>query len=128
MPRPEYSGVSLKKEVADTVNKFINDHPTIGYRSTAQFIEDAVRQHLTQLKLRYPDPPRFEKINADKNGTKIHDRQLREVVQICITPNGIFCEYCETENCEHVAFALTCDDIIETIWDKKEEGWKVPDV
>lgn len=45
----KYSKLSLKKELADTIRKFIDAHPEYGYRSLAQFIEDAIRRRADEL-------------------------------------------------------------------------------
>lgn len=71
--------------------------------------------------------PRFEKINNDENGVKILDRELHTDVQIYIKPDGIKCAYDETDDCEHVKFALTFSEVRELIRKWRKKGWKLPD-
>lgn len=72
--------------------------------------------------------PRFEQINSDENGVKIHDRVLHEVVEVYIKPKGIQCSYDQTDQCEHVSFALTLPEVKAQIRKHRKEGWKLPDV
>lgn len=55
----KYRRVSLKKELVDVVEKFIRNNPEYGYRSIAEFVEDAVRRRGEQVcipafKEKYP--------------------------------------------------------------------------
>jgi len=57
-----YRNVSVKRELADYVEKFIKGNPHLGYRSIAQFMEDSTRKRLEALhpikvnNVKYPDP------------------------------------------------------------------------
>jgi hypothetical protein len=126
--KPEYKSISIKEEFAESIEEFIREHPTLGYRSIAQFLEDSARRRLEELKSQIKIPPRFEQVNLDDNGTKILDRQIKEIVQIYIKPNGIVCSLDLVGNCEHVCFALTQNNVKEAIRKHKREGWKLPDV
>lgn len=130
MPRkPDYTGISIKEEFATSIEEFIEAHPQLGYRSIAQFLEDSARHRLEELQSQIKEPPRFEQINIDENGTKILDRKIREVIQVYIKPQGIKCGLDQTSDCEHVNFALTLKNVRETIRKHKKEGWtKLPDI
>ena len=41
--------ISLKKELVDEIENYIETHPEHGYRSIAQFIEDAIRRRAENL-------------------------------------------------------------------------------
>lgn len=125
----QYTNVSIKKELADSVKIFIKANTGFGFRSIAQFVEYAVRKRLEDLKVIGPDIlPRLEKINVDEDGVKIFDRDLHEVIQVFFKPKGILCGYCETPDCLHVEFALTDAEVKEQIRKKRLEGWKLPEV
>lgn len=49
-PSHKYVKVSLKKELMETIRQFIHDYPEFGYRSLAQFVEDAVRRRVETLE------------------------------------------------------------------------------
>jgi len=67
--------------------------------------------------------------NLDKNGVKISDKKLGlKAIQIFFKPDGILCEYCGTDNCEHIKYALEQPKIRKIILQRKREGWKLPDV
>lgn len=128
MPRNDYTGISLKAELAQSVEAFLKEHPTLSYRSLTQFVEAATQLRLEQLKQQYPELPRFEQVNTDENGTKILDRKIHEVVQVYIQPQGIKCGFDLTDDCEHIRFALQQPDIMGIVRKKRREGWNLPDV
>lgn len=118
----KYRNVSIKTEFADEIEKFINANPRHGYRSIAQFLEDAARRRLEDLA---KQPFRFEEINHDENGVKIFDRQQHRIAEIFFKPKGIWCDLCEKSSCNHIEFALSNPDIQEIIKKKRKEGWKL---
>ena len=46
-----YRRVSLKKELVDAIEVFIHENKEYGYRSIANFVEDAIRRRSEQLKV-----------------------------------------------------------------------------
>jgi hypothetical protein len=90
---------------------------------------DLIRLLVTEKheKLGLPlELPRFEQINSDENGVKILDRQIHEVADIYVKPEGIKCLLDESDDCEHIAFALSLPKVKETIRKHKKEGWNLP--
>lgn len=128
MPRKEYTGISLKEEFAASIEKIIEEHPELGYRSIAQFVEDAARRHLENLRAQEKIKPRFEQINSDENGVKILDRELRKVIDIYFKPSGLKCSFHLSDDCEHVEFALKQRDVQDFIRMHRKDGWKLPEV
>jgi len=120
-----YRSISVKTELADFIEQYINANPQHGYRSISQFMEDATRRRLEELKVSESQLPRMEQVNSDENGVKIFDRQLRKVVDVHFKPSGITCTYDQTSDCEHVRFALAQPNIQDIIRRKKKEGWKL---
>jgi len=123
----KFRNISVKTELANKIEEFIEKCPEYGYRSISQFMEDAARQRLEQLKALSPTP-RFEVINHDENGVKLLDRKLHRVVDVFIKPTGIKCSECESDNCEHVSFVLKQPDVQKLIRRKRREGWKLPSI
>ena len=124
----DFKSYSIKKEFAERLEEFIEAYPELGYRSVAQLLEDSTRRRLEDLQSQMKEPPRFEQINIDENGTKILDRKIHEVVNVYIKPQGIKCGLDQVDNCEHIDFALAQKDVKENIRRHKKEGWKLPDV
>jgi len=126
MPEREqdFRGVSLKRQLVEEIERLIREYPQ--YKSIADFVHEAVRirmEDIRKVKL-----PRFEQVNFDENGVKVLDRDLHEVVQVYLKPEGIFCEACEKNDCEHIIFALSIHEIKKEIKKKRLEGWKLPEV
>ena len=48
-----YRGVNIKKELLDDVDKWIDDHPEAGYKSTADMVSEAVRVRIQELREKY---------------------------------------------------------------------------
>ncbi|MDR2699947.1 MAG: hypothetical protein LBC12_03950 [Nitrososphaerota archaeon] len=123
-----FTAINMKKEFMERIKDFIKNHPEFGYRSAAQFLEDASRRHYEELQKQIKKQPRFEQINTDENGTKILDRYLHEVIQIYIKPHGITCDFDQTDKCDHIEYALTIQEIKDIIKQRKKECWQLPDI
>ena len=97
-----------------------------GIRSFSAYVSYRLAQILelnTQPKL-----PRFEHFNKDPNGVKITDRKLHKIADIYFKPEGIFCELDQSNDCEHIDFALTIPEIQAIIRKRRKESWKLPEV
>ena len=106
----------------DIIKQFIKDYPEYGYRSLTDFVEDAVRRRASELKV-FDLTPRFSHFNLDEHGVKIGDKKLGlKAIQIYFKPEGILCEYCTTNNCEHIKYALEQPDIQRIIRKKRLEA------
>lgn len=123
----EYTKLSLKRELLEKVEQYINQYPERGYRSLAQFVEDAIREKADEMRI-YELTPRFRHFNLDEKGVKIQDNEKNQIVDINFSPKGIQCEYCHSNTCRHVEFALSISTIRGIIKKKKQEGWKLPEV
>lgn len=121
--KPEFKSISIKEEFAQSIEAFIDQHPELGYRSIAQFLEDASRRRLEDLKTHVAALPRFERINGDATGVLIYDRELKgnKAVHVTIKPSGICCDFHQRNDCDHVKFALSLVDVKEQIGKHK---WK----
>ncbi len=130
--KPEFKSISVKEELAESIEKFVKQYPEFGYRSISQFMEDATRHHLQELKSQIVQLPRFEQINSDASGILIYDREIKgnKAVHVSIKPNGIRCDFHQSDTCEHVQFALSLPTVMDLIEKKRKEGWKIelPDV
>lgn len=120
MSKSKYVKPSLKSELMKKIEQFIDDYPERGYRSMAQFIEDAVRRRADELRV-FELTPRFEHFNCKEDHVTIHDKKLGRWVDVYFTKDGkIHCEYCETNDCEHVKFVLSNPQIMKTL---RKRGW-----
>jgi hypothetical protein len=125
--KPEFKSISIKEEFAESIEEFIRQHPSLGYRSIAQFLEDSSRRRLEELKSQVKAVPRFLKINGDEQGVKIYDNELKgnKQVDVYFTPNGIRCGYHQLSDCEHIRFALSLPEVRNMVRKRQKEGWKL---
>jgi len=123
--KTEHASIKLPESLTDEMDRYIG---TSGFTSRAEIAKQAIREFIAKNPLPTPEPYtyRLEKINTDSNGTKILDRELREVIQVYIKPNGITCDHCRVNNCEHVDFALSIPEIKQLIHTKRKDGWNIP--
>jgi len=128
MPEREqpFRGVSLKRDLIEQVEAFIQEYRE--YKSIADFVHEAVRVRMQDVRESYEKTPTFTKLNADDNGVKIWNNRKRESADISFTPRGVRCNLDENDTCEHIMFALSLSDVREIIRKHRKEGWKVPDV
>jgi hypothetical protein len=132
----EYSKISLKKEFMNKIEQFIKEYPEHGYRSLAQFIEDAVRRRAEELRV-FELTPRFRHFNTNENRITIMDKKVGwddkegkrqpRMIDIYVKPVGeyeyeLWCEYCNSNKCEHVAYALSIPHI--SMEPLRKKGWK----
>ena len=130
MPKKEtgFRGTSLKSGLVADIERFIADHPEAGYKSVSDFVQEAVRVRMQEVKKLLPIFPRFEILNADENGTKVIDRELHAIAQIYLKPESIWCDVCERHDCVHIRYALNDTEIQKIIRKRRREGWKLPEV
>ena len=128
MPEKEqdFRGVSLKRELVEQIESFIVEFPQ--YKSIADFVHEAVRVRMQEIKKLSPILPRFEILNVDENGTKVIDREIHAIAQIYLKPESIWCDICERHNCVHIRYALNDTEIQKIIRKRRREGWKLPEV
>ena len=124
----DFRGVSLKRELVEQVESFIIEFPQ--YKSIADFVHEAVRVRMQEIRKLPPLLPRFEHFNLSDNGVRILDRTLKpkRIVDIYFRPEDIWCDLCKAHSCEHVDFALNEPEIKQLIEKKRMEGWKLPEV
>jgi len=122
----DFRGVSLKRELVEEVENFVHNYPQ--YKSIADFVHEAVRIRMEEVRRSYAEKPlpRFEHFNKGPNGVKITDRLQQRIADIEFKPKGIFCELCQKNRCEHINFAYSVPEIRSIIAEKQKEGWKLP--
>lgn len=66
---------------------------------------------------------RFEHFNTYEDHATIKDKKAPErLIDIYPKEDGaLWCEHCESTDCEHVKYALTIPEIVEPL---KKRGWK----
>jgi hypothetical protein len=130
-PGSDHITIKLPKELVAEMDRLIG---AMGFRSRGEIAKEAIRQLLSQYKenLTPPRHPPFEHFNIGEHGVRILDRTLTNgnsrgrIIDVYFRPEGVWCEYCQTNNCKHIQFALTIPKIREIIWKKREEGWNLP--
>ncbi len=136
MPVDKFRGISINKDLVDAIEEYIKAHPRMGYRSLADFTTDALRKECERQGILLPKPklPMLEHFNLGEGGVKILDRSLAnhttsgKIVDVYFNPDGIWCDYCQSDSCRHITFALTVPTIQEVVIKKRREGWKLPDI
>jgi hypothetical protein len=127
----EYSKISLKREFMEKIDQFIKDYPEHGYRSLAQFVEDAIRRRSDELQV-FQLTPRFSHINTYEDHATIADKKMGQDIEGKRSPRLIdiyvrksenntlafWCEYCDSAKCEHVKYALTIPKVQEILREK----------
>ena len=134
MPVNKYRGISLQRDLVSSIEEYINAHPEMGYKSLADFATDAIREKCERLGIFMPKPalPILEHFNLSESGVRVLDRALAnrstsgKIVDIYFRPEGIWCDYCDSDSCRHIDFALSVPSIQEIVVKKRREGWNLP--
>jgi hypothetical protein len=130
MPIGKYRGITLQRELVNKIEEYIKVHPEMGYKSLADFITDAVREKCSELKIlvAMSELPQLEHFNISENGVRILDRSLGNgvskgrIIDVYFKPNKVLCEYCGSDNCKHVEFALSIPKVRKILIEK---GWPI---
>jgi hypothetical protein len=130
MPLEKYRSISMQRELVDKVEDYVKSHPETGYKSLADFITDAVRKRFEELKTLTPapEPPTLEHFNLDEYGVRILDRSLTnqtskgKIIDVYFRPEGVLCDWCRTNSCRHVQFALSLPGVQKILIQK---GWEI---
>ena len=125
----EYTTVRLPKELMEVIDNIIKTG--VGsYKSRAEFIKEALRRRFEQLKILtpMPEPPQLEHFNISEHGVRILDRSLANgtskgrIIDVYFKPDNVLCEYCGSDNCKHVEFALNIPKVRKILIEK---GWPI---
>jgi metal-responsive CopG/Arc/MetJ family transcriptional regulator len=59
MPSQEtgFRGISMKNELVADIQKFIEEHSELGYKSVSDFVQEATRIKIQNLKRNFPSKP-----------------------------------------------------------------------
>ena len=129
MPMDKYRGISLQRDLVDTIENFIKVHSEMGYKSLADFATDAIREKCEKLgvfTLQMIGPP-LEHFNISERGVRVLDRTLGNgtargrIIDVYFTPETVLCEYCDSNSCRHVQFTLSIPAVQKIV---QEKGWK----
>jgi hypothetical protein len=119
----------------EKIEQFIRDYPEHGYRSLAQFVEDAIRRRAEELRV-FQLTPRFSHLNTYENrvtvtdkkiGHDVEGKRMPRLIDVYIRETGnyefeFWCEYCDSTKCEHVKYVVSIPHI--TIEPLRKRGFK----
>jgi hypothetical protein len=130
MPMDKYRGISLQRELVDTIENYVKTHPEMGYKSLADFVTDAVREKCENIGIFTPESalPPLEHFNISEDGVRVLDRTLGNgtakgrIIDVYFKPEKVLCEYCDSSSCRHVEFALGIPAVQKIM---QEKGWRI---
>jgi len=65
----------------------------------------------------------MEHFNLDEHGVRVLDPKIPHwIIDVHFKPHKAWCSYCESENCNHVKFALGLPEVQKIL---KKKGWKI---
>jgi hypothetical protein len=119
--------IKLPKELVEEMDRLIG---ALGFRSRGEIAKEAIRQLLSHYKesLAPPALPSLEHFNISEHGVRVLDRTLGNgvskgrIIDVYFKPDKILCEYCRTDNCRHVEFALSIPKVRKILIEK---GWPI---
>jgi Arc/MetJ-type ribon-helix-helix transcriptional regulator len=125
----EYTTVRLPRELMDEIDQLIK-RGIRGYKSRAEFIKEAIRKRFEELQTAQPmlELPPLEHFNIDEQGVRILDRTLASktsrgrIIDVYFKPDNVWCDYCQSSNCQHVKFALDLPAVQEIL---NKKGWTI---
>lgn len=121
-----YTTVRLPSELMEEIDEIIR-LKIRGYKSRSEFIKEAIRKSLEDLKKGQPMPelPPLEHFNLSEQGVIILDRTLSSetskgtIIEVYFKPENVWCGHCQSSNCQHTKFAQALPEVKE-ILNKKQ--------
>jgi len=111
----EYITIRIPKELADEMDELIGKR---GFRTRAEIAKEAIRKFLSEYK------PHLEHFNIDveKQCVRVIDHKRRCIADVYFTEKGIWCEWDNSTDCEHVKYALEIPKVREIL---RKHGWEI---
>ena len=123
-------GVTLE---ANTVQKFLAIKQQIGVRTHADIVRWLINWYYEREGLE-KSQPLLKHFNLNEDGVRIQDLNLATsnsphglIIDVAFKPKGIWCDYCETNDCRHIEFALSVSAIQKVIRKRIRDGWNLPE-
>jgi hypothetical protein len=114
--------LDLKGEEAET---FRSIQRQLGLKNSTEVVRFLIQKEAQERRLQEPE---LEHYNLNNDGVRILDRTINRIADLFFKPDGIWCDYCEENQCRHIIFALTVPVIQGVIRKRRRDGWKLPDV
>jgi hypothetical protein len=121
---------SILKQIDRLPQKLHQGTPRNGLQKPRRLRDDAVREKFEKLGIfppELPGPP-LEHFNISEQGVRVLDRTVGNgtargrIIDVYFKPEKVLCEYCDSNSCRHVQFALSIP-AVQKILDRK--GWIV---
>jgi len=122
----EYTTVSVPNSLMKRVDEALGSGK-FGYQNRSDLILEAIRRRLRELGLLEENVklPTLEHYNLNENGVMILDRELDppkgRLIQVYFKPDKVLCDFDQTDDCRHVAFALELSEVQGIL---RKKGWK----
>lgn len=93
------------------------------FRSVSHFVEESIMKYYESQLVP------LEHYNLSEKGIRILDKSLKtatskgRIIDVYFKPDRVGCDYCKSDNCRHVKFALSLPEVQEII---RKKGWKIP--
>jgi hypothetical protein len=102
----------------------------MGYKSLADFATGAIGEKCEKLGIFTTETalPALEHFNISEQGVRVLDRTLGNgnakgrIIDVYFKPEKVLCEYCDSNNCRHVRFALGIPAAQKIA---QEKGWRI---
>ena len=125
----DYTTVRLPRELMEEIDQIIK-RGIRGYKSRSEFIKEAIRKRFEELQAAQPLPklPSLEHFNVNEEGVRILDRTLStktssgRIIDVYFKPDSVWCDYCQSNSCQHTKFALGLPAVQELL---SKKGWKI---
>jgi len=124
-----YSTISVPKSLLDEIDQVVK-RGLCGYKSRSEFVKESIRMRLKEVYAKTPPPPPLpplEHFNLDEHGVRILDRTMGSktsngrIIDVFFKPDKVYCDNCQSNNCQHVKFAMELETVQEIL---NKKGWE----
>jgi len=120
MKKTNHVTIKIPEELVADMDKLKGKY---GFRSRGEIAKEAIRRLLEQ----YSSQLELEHFNLNEHGVVILDRSLNppkgRLFQVYFRPEGVLCEFCQSDKCRHVKFSLGLPKVQDIL---SKKGWEIP--
>ncbi|MCS6784376.1 MAG: hypothetical protein NZ581_04180 [Candidatus Caldarchaeum sp.] len=113
-----YCTVKIPAALAQAIDEYLREEEAEvrGFRSRADVVVGVLVDFLESRGTLKPlIKPRFEHVNVYESHVLVRDNLLNTSVEVRLSDSGPYCVYCLDGVCPHVGYALSLDDVRETL-------------
>ncbi|MBI2184218.1 MAG: hypothetical protein HYU39_04580 [Thaumarchaeota archaeon] len=116
MPEKGWKTITIREEVLDQIQNYMQEEAealeALGIKNIGELVSTAVSEY-TKKK---PPKPRLQHFNVNEDHITVIDNELGgRLIDVYIRERRLWCDSCRRDDCIHVGYAWSIDDVKRTL-------------